>query len=241
MSKTLFIADTHFGHKNILRLNNRPYKDIDEMNRDYIEKWNNKVGKDDTVIHGGDFFFNACNNQKILDELHGHIILVKGNHDGKLLKDGQCRKRFDAIYDTYTVEVDGKKVVVNHMPEIEWNGMYRGALLCFGHIHNNIENDTYWIMKEYREDNAFNIGVDILGGEPCEIKEVIKRNKAYNEKNSLENRVATVDDIGRTVLTKYGLGKLVYVDAGAGYHVESLNPRIQWNDSIFDSVCLLKE
>ena len=57
MSKTLFIADTHFGHKNILRLNNRPYKDIDEMNRDYIEKWNNKVGKDDTVIHGGDFFF----------------------------------------------------------------------------------------------------------------------------------------------------------------------------------------
>ena len=65
--------------------------------------------------------------------------------------------------------------------------------------------------------------------------------KAYNEKNSLENRLATVDDIGRTVLTKYGLGKLVYVDAGAGYHVEPLNPKTQWNKNIFDSVRLLKE
>ena len=96
-------------------------------------------------------------------------------------------------------------------------------------------------MREYREENAFNIGVDILGGEPCEIQEVVNRNQAYNEKNSLENRLATVDDIGRTVLTKYGLGKLVYVDAGAGYHVEPLNPKTQWNKNIFDSVRLLKE
>ena len=241
MSKILFISDTHFGHKNILRLNNRPYNDIEEMNRDFIEKWNNKVGKDDTVIHGGDVLFDTSAGRKVLNELHGHIVLIKGNHDGRLLKDAQCRKHFDAIYDTYAVETDGKKIVVNHMPEIEWNGMYRGALLCYGHIHNNIENDTYWIMQDYRKDNAFNIGVDILGGEPCEIRDVIERNKIYNEKNSLENRQATVEDIGRTVLTRYGLGKLVYVDAGAGYHVEPLNPRTEWQASIFDRVRLLKE
>lgn len=48
-------ADHHFHHKNIIEYCGRPFKTVEEMDKSMIEKWNNKVSKDDLVIHLGDF------------------------------------------------------------------------------------------------------------------------------------------------------------------------------------------
>lgn len=182
MSKILYISDTHFEHRNIIRLNNRPFDNIEEMNKSFVENWNRVVDKDDEVIHGGDFVFNNERMaKKVLKELKGKIILVKGNHDGCILKNKELRQRFEGIYDLLELNDSGKKVVVCHYPMLEWNGMYRGSTLMYGHIHNNVENDTFGLMRANRGDNAFNIGCDILGYEPCTYEEVIKRNKAFNK------------------------------------------------------------
>ena len=56
LEMNIFItADHHFNHKNIIEYCDRPFKTVEEMNNTMIEKWNNKVGKDDLVIHLGDF------------------------------------------------------------------------------------------------------------------------------------------------------------------------------------------
>ena len=44
-----FTSDTHFGHKNVIRLCGRPYETVEEMDEDMIEKWNRKVTELDTV------------------------------------------------------------------------------------------------------------------------------------------------------------------------------------------------
>jgi calcineurin-like phosphoesterase family protein len=49
MSKIFFTADQHFGHKNIIKYCNRPFSSVEEMNKVMIDRWNEIVGKEDTV------------------------------------------------------------------------------------------------------------------------------------------------------------------------------------------------
>lgn len=48
-------SDLHFGHKNIIKYENRPFKDIEEMDKAIIELWNKTVKKDDKIYILGDF------------------------------------------------------------------------------------------------------------------------------------------------------------------------------------------
>lgn len=76
------IGDTHFGHSNIIKYCNRPFRDVEEMDRVLIKNWNETVSNHDIVIHLGDFAFCARERAKeICSQLNGKKILIKGNHD----------------------------------------------------------------------------------------------------------------------------------------------------------------
>ena len=80
--KYFLIADPHFGHKNIIRYCNRPFRDVGEMNKKIIRNWNNIVSKNDVVFVLGDYVFGRELAREITPMLHGRKILIKGNHDG---------------------------------------------------------------------------------------------------------------------------------------------------------------
>ena len=82
------IGDTHFWHWNIGRPDycNRP----DDWQELIIERWNAVVQPRDWVLHVGDFAFGRDATLERVKEtrarLNGRILLVWGNHEGRICK-----------------------------------------------------------------------------------------------------------------------------------------------------------
>lgn len=73
-----------FFHKNILKYENRPYKDVEEMNKDLIENWNKKVNKDDEVYILGDISFGGIpETVELLKQLNDQFIYKLFNNINK--------------------------------------------------------------------------------------------------------------------------------------------------------------
>lgn len=169
-----YIADTHFFHTNILRLSKRPFTTVEEMNEEIIRNWNKVVSDKDDVYICGDFSFRTSpsNVEAVLKRLKGRKHLIKGNHDGIILKNDNLRNYFVEICDMTTV-VDGKdQIFLCHYPLAEWPGFYHNVLHFFGHIHNN-DNEAAKIMRNVK--NSYNVGVDIIGFGPMTKDEILKR------------------------------------------------------------------
>ena len=170
-----YTSDLHLFHDNVIKLNNRPFSDMDDMIKFIVNKWNAKVKKCDLVRIIGDVGYpknqqDVENVIKIMSLLNGEKELVTGNHDAKLLKDNNFRKLFNKI-STYDYTKDGKrKVALFHYPIEEWNGYHKGSYHLFGHVHNNEEN-----LKVI--DIRFNVGMDVNNYVPVTLDELIAKAK----------------------------------------------------------------
>ena len=47
-----YIADLHFGHENVIGLDNRLFSDVNEMDRTLIELWNGRALNAGCMING---------------------------------------------------------------------------------------------------------------------------------------------------------------------------------------------
>lgn len=191
-----FTADLHFGHNNILKLCNRPFKSIDEMDETLINNWNNKVKNNDTVYILGDLIWERCDPLKYLDKLHGKKVLIMGNHDKKwilnlykklnLNKDVDFKKLielgyFQNISSYYEDSFYNHTITFCHYPMIEWKssrklGSKKLGFLIHGHIHNNYKDEYKFLFRSF---NTLNAGVDINNYSPVNFDELIKNNEIY--------------------------------------------------------------
>lgn len=149
MSKTFFISDLHFGHKNCLAFDNRPFKTIEEHDEQLIKRWNSVVGESDDIWILGDIsWYSIQKTIEIFKQLNGRKHLCVGNHDAKLLKNKELRSLFVEVcdYKEIVVEVAGISigVVLCHYPIPCYNKHFYGWHHLYGHVHNSFE----WKMME---------------------------------------------------------------------------------------------
>lgn len=150
-----FIADLHFGHKNCLVFDNRPFKTIEEHDEELIKRWNDKVGiEDDVYILGDISWYNTTRTIEIFKNLNGNKHLIIGNHDHKLLKNQELRSLFIEITDYKELHipgVDGKKnssgIVLSHYPIPCFNHHYYGWYHLYGHVHFSYEENMMRHIK----------------------------------------------------------------------------------------------
>lgn len=160
---TYLTADHHFGHTNIIEYCNRPYRDAREMDEKLIENWNSIVGRDDTVIHLGDFAFTV--KQQVLNNLfsrlRGNIIIIAGNHDNprRLRKVPNLQ-----IWQAGLHTIDGRRYYLDHYPKDNWDGRGAGIIQFHGHSHG--------IGRGVR--GKLDVGVDPMGGYPVALEEAVQ-------------------------------------------------------------------
>jgi calcineurin-like phosphoesterase family protein len=77
-----FTSDMHFGHANIITYSRRPFRDLDHMHGELIERWNEVVQPHDDVWVLGDVAMGSIEESlKLIPRLNGRKLLVTGNHD----------------------------------------------------------------------------------------------------------------------------------------------------------------
>lgn len=176
-----YTGDLHFGHKNVLKFDKRPFSDIEEMDRVLIENWNSRVTKNDQIYILGDI---ALHNEKsyswYLSRLKGQKHLVVGNHDRKLLKDDDAMGYFVSVDHYLEMTDDGKHLVLSHYPIAEWNGFYGDNWHLYGHIHNNTKG-VYQYMKQF--DRALNAGCMINNYIPVTFQELVVNNQLFKQQH----------------------------------------------------------
>ena len=172
-----YISDLHFGHRNVIGFDKRPFADIDEMDRCLINNWNARVRSEDTVYILGDFCYKGGRATKwYLQQLKGHKVLIIGNHDEKTLQDPEAMKYFEDVRLMMHVTDGDKQICLCHFPIAEWNGYYHGSWHIYGHIHNR-KNETYEFMKT--REHALNAGCMINNYAPATFGELVKNNKDF--------------------------------------------------------------
>jgi len=155
--RIFIISDTHFHHKNIIKYANRPFRTIEEMDEEMIKRWNNKIGKDDLVIHLGDFALG--NKEEIINlkkRLNGNILLLRGNHDHKAIREAGF------LIIKGNLEIDN--IIFSHNP-LKRNDVPKGFINVHGHVHD----------KESLI--GINVSVEKTNYEPIELEELRKRLK----------------------------------------------------------------
>lgn len=156
-----FTSDTHFNHSNIIHFCNRPFRNVEDMNKTLISNWNSVVSPDDIVFHLGDFCLGgAAEWTKILDRLNGHIYLILGNHDLKNIRQGFV-SRFKHVTMQMRIMVDKQPIYLNHYPFLCFDGGYKDVWQLFGHVHtrpNNTGIDAPRLQHLY--PTQYDVGVD---------------------------------------------------------------------------------
>jgi calcineurin-like phosphoesterase family protein len=151
-----FTSDWHLGHLNVIHFDQRPFHSLKEMRDTLVRNYNAIVSPWDTCYFLGDMIWSKTEDAEAIKELHGHKVLIPGNHDHK-----RSFELFDeVIMGSLDIEIAGERVSMSHCPvrgifreetfeesEPNWHGEKKygrrfsienkGQFHAHGHIHSD--------------------------------------------------------------------------------------------------------
>ena len=183
--KLFLTSDSHLSHFNICKYCHRPFQSRSEMDQTLIKNWNAVVPEDGIVVHCGDFMLphneDIKEYNKYLNQLHGRVLLLRGNHD--LASLDWVSDKLIAVRDQAMIVVDGVKIFAQHYPCAAFNGDYH----VYGHIHTLADGSCYGIdgdVTKVMRKNTYDVGVDQNGYTPVSYWQLcdIFRKKMNNDR-----------------------------------------------------------
>jgi len=164
MNNVFMTSDLHFVHKQIIDYENRPFRNVDEMNETLVINWNSVVDSaTDKVFVLGDFCFGGIERTKeFLRRLNGYKILVKGCHDPysvSLFMDSGFKEVYEypIIYDQY--------YMLSHKP------LYVSSAMPYANIHGHTHGNSFDHVQ------SVNVSVEVTEYKPLNFEYIKNRFK----------------------------------------------------------------
>lgn len=172
-NNTWIISDTHFGHKNIVKYENRP----ENHNELMVRNWNNVISKHSNVLHLGDVFLCPIEIAKeYVKQLNGNKWLVLGNHDTRSIQVYEDMG-FRIIGEPILKEFDKYKIIFSHYPVRD---LWKNSFNVHGHIHSK----DIGTVKD--RNQFYNVCVEKINYTPIQLHTIQTYiSSILNEKNEI--------------------------------------------------------
>lgn len=159
------ISDTHFGHKKLVELANRP-KNFEEK---IIKNIIHCIKPNDICIHLGDI---CIGNDEYWNSYITSIIPCKkwltiGNHDKKSINK-YLDYGWKFVSESFSIELFGHNILFSHKPQLD-NGY---SINIHGHLHD--DNHRYNEVKDVLNDKQFLIAMERTNYAPLNLKSIIE-------------------------------------------------------------------
>ena len=156
--KIYFMGDLHYGHSNVIKYDNRPFSNVEDMNKYIIEELQSKLKPEDMVFDLGDMFWNTPVDKikEILESIPcKNIYKIVGNHDkyGLYYDQAPLKDYFKIICDLLDIHIEHNGVdymiTLSHYPIVSWNHKSHGGISIHAHCHGNIDsyNDSVYDLR----------------------------------------------------------------------------------------------
>jgi calcineurin-like phosphoesterase family protein len=161
-----FTSDTHFCDPRVLRIDRRPFANLEEHDAALVALWRETVRDDDVVWHLGDFARDAPAGRaaEILAQLPGIKHLVIGNNDPASVIENAG---WASVSHYVELERDDLRLVLCHYPFRTWRDSGRGAMDLHGHSHGRLTP----IPRQY------DVGVDVWNYRPVTLETIRARRR----------------------------------------------------------------
>ena len=148
-----YISDTHWGHKNVIAYDNRPFSSVEEMDNVMVWMWNATVKADDFVYILGDVCWSQTYEdwESLFNRLKGQKFVIKGNHDrSEILKKMVKQKLIIGWSHQEIINDNNTKVVLNHSPMPFFiNERHDDWVHLYGHVHDSFDwNMTLNVQRQ---------------------------------------------------------------------------------------------
>lgn len=189
---TFFTSDWHIGHENSIKFDNRPFKNLDDMHKSLILRYNATVPKSGICFFLGDMGNKTEDIRKVMSQLNGTKVLLWGNHDKGMNTMYNCG--FDVVLLTATILIHKMPVTISHCPLLftfredtshiknpseYWHGHgskkhslcsvpNQGQFHLHGHIHSRRDKPTSVKIL----DKQYDVGVTANGYRPVSISQI---------------------------------------------------------------------
>ena len=158
MSNIWLISDLHLFHQRIIEYAERPFSDVLSMNKAIIDNWKATVSKKDKVFVLGDIGFSASGKlDKIIFNLPGYKVLIRGNHDKSFTDSKLMNMGFKEIY-KYPIILE-KKYILSHAPLDLELGDFKNI---HGHLHQKFMDEPNYINISVENINYTPVNFEIL-------------------------------------------------------------------------------